>query len=82
MTFDDRSVRDEMWDGEGPSTVYSYPGKKLAKVEVDPERRIPLERFRLDNGWQAEDDPAPAARLVARVRWVLQAMFSAVLAAF
>ncbi len=82
VTFEDRSVRDEEWDGAGPPKVFRYAGRKVAKVAVDPEGHVVLERFRLNNGWQAEEDPAPAAKLVARFRWILQAFFSAVLAAF
>jgi hypothetical protein len=82
MTFSDGSVRDEAWDGAAPPKVYRYPGRELAKVEVDPEGLVPLEKRRLDNGWQAGKDPVPASRLVARWRWALQALYSGVLAAF
>jgi hypothetical protein len=82
VTFADGSVRDETWDGEGTPKVFRFAGRKVAEVEVDPERRIALERYRLDNGWRAEKDAAPAADLVARLRWAFEALFSAILAAF
>jgi hypothetical protein len=82
ITFADGSVRDETWDGQESPKVFRYPGRKVAAVDVDPERRIALERYRLNNGWRAEEDAAPAADLAARLRWAFEALFSAILAAF
>ncbi len=80
MTFSDGSSRDETWDGSGSPRMFLYPGRRIERVEVDPDARLPLELFRLDNGWQEEADAGPAATLAERARWVLQALFSAVLA--
>jgi hypothetical protein len=82
VTFADGSVRSEAWDGERSPKVYRYPGRKVAAVEVDPERRIALERYRLNNGWRVDEDTSPADGLVARLRWGLEALFSAALAVF
>ncbi len=82
MTFSDGSVREETWDGTGSPKAFRYAGRRLAKVEVDPEARLPLERFRLNNGWQEDADAGPANRLAARAGWVLEALFSAFLSAF
>jgi hypothetical protein len=82
MTFSDGSVREETWDGTGSPKVFRYAGRRLAKVEVDPEARLPLERVRLNNGWQEDADADPAHHLAARAVWVLEALFSAFLAAF
>ncbi|MBZ5637699.1 MAG: M1 family metallopeptidase [Acidobacteriia bacterium] len=82
VSFADGSSRDEAWDGDGTPKVFRFPGLNVTSVEVDPERQVVLERYRLNNGWREERDPAPAARLVARLRWTLQALFSLLLAAF
>ena len=57
FTFTDGTVENYTYPAEVWSTnsvfyvrQYSFPGKKLAKVELDPERRL-LDINRADNIW-------------------------------
>jgi aminopeptidase N len=70
--YADGSVDRSRWEAEQRWTRYRLRSEApLVSVEIDPERRVPLDLNRINNGWSAED--GPAAR---RWAWVAAALAS------
>ncbi len=60
VTFDDGTVAEEVWDGEGRWRRFEWEGNsKIVEATVDPERLITLDRDYLNNGLTA----GPASEL-------------------
>jgi len=77
ITFSDKSVKKETWDGAGRQRTFTFEGPKVTRVEVDPEGKIPLDLQRLNNSWLSKGDGAPAASLGARFQIGFQLLFAA-----
>jgi len=76
ITFSDKSVKNETWDGMGRRHAFTYQGPKVTRVEVDPEGKVPLDLQRLNNGWASKPDSAPATSLGARFQTGFQLLFA------
>ncbi len=62
----------ERWDGAPPEATFRYPGQQVARVEVDPERKLVAEMDVTDNGASTAIEVAPAATLASRLIFVFQ----------
>jgi hypothetical protein len=72
--FEDGSQQDEVWDGEYRWTRLRFPGKKVVRAYVDPERKIALDVDPANNSWVEEKGEArrAAAKWSARFLFWLQ----------
>lgn len=62
VEYKDGSLQRDMWDGESARrSIATDPGKKIARVSVDPQNDIPLDLDRTNNHWprRATLRPAP-----------------------
>ena len=48
-----------LWDGQGRYHVFTFPGRRLRRAELDPDHKLTLEARRLDNLRYAAGEPAP-----------------------
>lgn len=78
--FKDGTDRTERWDGEGRYTTFSYAGKKVSKVLIDPRNQVPLDLQRLNNGWAEEEDGKPARALTTKFRILFQGLLTGLVA--
>jgi hypothetical protein len=75
ITLASGGQRDEVWDGRAESVTYSVPaGDAVARVEVDPERKLKAELDRIDNGASTAVQAGPALTLGGRLVFWLQAI--------
>ena len=63
------SVR-EAWDGKYRWTRFRYPGKKVVRAVVDPERKIMLDVNPANNSWVDEEGVARRAAVKWAARWM------------
>ena len=72
--FADGSQRDEAWDGQYRWTRLRYPGRRVVRAHVDPERKLALDVDPGNNSWVEEKGEAPraAAKWGARFLFWLQ----------
>jgi len=49
------------WDGQGRYHVFTFPGRRLRRAELDPDHKLALEARRLDNLRYAPGEDPPAA---------------------
>ncbi len=75
VTFDDKTAKLETWSGEGRYITFIYP-KKVTSVVVDPGGKVPLDMDRLNNGWQANDDSAPASVTALRFNGCFETLYA------
>lgn len=62
--FSDGTRRIETWDGKERSRSFQYESPaRITSVEIDPERRIWIDRNFLNNGMSAEKRSAPVSKL-------------------
>jgi hypothetical protein len=66
---DGRSAR-EAWDGEYRWARFKYPGAKVKRAVVDPERKIMLDVNPANNSWVEEEGAARRAALKWAARWM------------
>ena len=77
VVFDDGTVRQERWDGRGTFSRFSYRSRtRVARAEVDPERRVVLDADLRNNGRGRE--PGGAPRVFARALYAIAALLQAV----
>lgn len=70
VTFADKSVAIEHWDGKAPWHAFRYNRpQKVSAVEIDPEHVLLLDVNRTNNSWTAE----PQTRLAVQ-RWMFRWM--------
>ncbi len=75
VTFSDKTTKLETWNGEERYVTLKYP-KKVTEVIVDPNGKIPLDLNRLNNGWQAKEDGAPASTLALRFSSFFETLYA------
>ncbi len=75
VTFADGTTKLETWSGEGRYTTFKY-AKRVARVVVDPDGKVPLDLDRLNNGWQASDDGAPASVMALRFSRLFETIYA------
>lgn len=68
VEFADGETRVFTWDGQAPKARFDFPGRRVVRVRLDPQRALVLEPHRLDNGMWAEpggkaEVEGPAAEL-------------------
>lgn len=62
LTFADGSVKNDRWNAKPAHEVLSYTSSSPAvKVELDPDRKYPVELNKLDNGLTVQPNIEPAA---------------------
>ena len=66
---DGRSAR-ETWDGQYRWTRFRYPGAKVTRAVVDPERKIMLDTNPANNSWVDEEGVARRAATKWAARWM------------
>jgi hypothetical protein len=66
---DGRSAR-ETWDGHYRWIRFKYPGAKVKRAVVDPERKIMLDIDPANNSWVEEDGTARRAAVKWAARWM------------
>jgi hypothetical protein len=64
-----RSAR-EAWDGQYRWARFKYPGAKVVRAVVDPERKIMLDVNPANNSWVDEDGVARRAAVKWGARWM------------
>ncbi len=71
VTFDDGEQRIENWNGKSRWTRFDYTRpSRVARVEVDPDRRLVLDVNSVNNTWVRESERRQAS-LKWGVRWTL-----------
>lgn len=70
--FADGTQVDEMWDGQATRTFTYRRAAPLAWVQIDPERRLAMELYPLDNSCTLEPQRGPLLRIGSRVLFWLQ----------
>ncbi len=75
VTFSDKTTKLETWNGEERYVTFKYP-KKVTEVVIDPKGKVPLDLSRLNNGWQAKEDGAPASALALRFSSFFEALYA------
>jgi len=71
VEFADGGSAREAWDGQYRWARFRYPGKKVARAVVDPDRKIMLDVSPANNSWVDEDGVARRAALKWGARWML-----------
>jgi hypothetical protein len=71
VEFADGGSAREAWDGQYRWARFRYPGKKVARAVVDPERKIMLDVNPANNSWVDEDGVARRAAVKWAARWML-----------
>jgi hypothetical protein len=70
--YADGSTERSRWEAQQPWTRYTLRSESpLVRVEIDPDRQVPLDLNRINNGWAAES--GNGAR---RWAWVASALSS------
>lgn len=77
VTFDDGKAVLEHWNGRKKYVIYHYSGAGVARVEIDPEGKVPLDLDRSNNGWMDKAEKLPVRSLSTRFRLMEQALFQA-----
>lgn len=75
VTFADKTTKLETWSGEGRYVTFIYL-KKVTRVVIDPGGKVPLDIDRLNNGWQANDDGAPASVMALRFNGCFETLYA------
>jgi len=78
--WDDGGSTDLVWDGEEPWVRYRWPGegRRAVSVEIDPERKLLLDRDWLNNSALAEPEEARALQAGLRTLiWAQQVLHHA-----
>ncbi len=83
VVFADGSEKHEKWDGghaDGPRWKrWTYESDhKVVWAEIDPDRRVPLDVKRWNNGLRAEPDAAPRRRVVGAWEQVVSTVLALV----
>jgi hypothetical protein len=76
LTHADGSSRLERWDGRGPVLILADDDRPIAALELDPERRLPLQLDRLDDQRRLEGQPDAALALANRWLGLVQALLT------
>lgn len=78
VTFEDGSVIKEQWDGRARSREFVYEGRgRVAAAEVDPERKVYLDKNFINNSLTVQPQPAGGRNYFARfVLWMQNVMQS------
>jgi hypothetical protein len=71
VAFADGATTREAWDGQYRWSRFRYPGKKVARAVVDPQRKIVLDVDPANNSWVDEDGDARRAAVKWAGRWML-----------
>jgi hypothetical protein len=74
--FADGKRETRRWDGKGTFVTYVLEGAEVETVELDPERRVPIEATPLDNGWTTSG--GASTRAAARVSFWEQTLLQIV----
>jgi hypothetical protein len=70
VQFADGHSAREWWNGQYRWTRFRYPGAKVVRAVVDPERKIMLDVDPANNSWVDEDGVARRAALKWAARWM------------
>lgn len=76
LTFADGSVKNERWNAKQANQVLTYSSSSPAlKVELDPDRKYPVELNKLDNGLTVQASIEPAVSVSSWWLTFLQSLF-------
>ena len=70
VDFADGTHAVERWDGRDPWRTFTYGGRRITRVYVDPDRVLQLDLNETNNSWVAQPRRAEAARKWA-THWLL-----------
>jgi hypothetical protein len=70
VEFSDGLFAHETWDGQYRWTRFKYPGAKVVRAVVDPERKIMLDVNPANNSWVDEKGAARRAATKWAARWM------------
>jgi hypothetical protein len=70
VEFADGGSTREAWDGQYRWARFRYPGKKVVRAVVDPERKIMLDVNPANNSWVDENGLARQAAVKWAARWM------------
>ena len=80
VEFKDGSTERRIWQGNDPYKTFEWPGKRVVRAEVDPDRKLLLEHHRLNNirlhrsedGGSPDDGLSrPLAEVTEALGWVI-----------
>ena len=71
VELEDGRVINERWDGRDRWRRFEYPGAKVVRAVVDPERKLAIDVDPVNNEWIASDGPAARAATKWAARFLL-----------